>query len=628
MTTRMNIAFRSLAAATLFCCSVAVVRAQVQTTISSQTGQVGAPLQLQYQFINVGQPRDMPRSLGVDGLEIRLSGTSRRVEIVNFQTASMFIYAYTVIPNRPGNFTIPGFAVQADGRQVRTGAVSLRVTGPGGSMPPPPGPGVQQVVPSPPPPQRQPGQQPSGAPSGRKPPRTGNGEPAPYYGEIVLGAKSAYVGEVVPVELRFYFRADCQFDNLQRPTFGGDGFTAAPLSEPEQTEQFIDDIPYNIVSFRSAIMPAKSGDIEIPAARMEGRMLAPGGPAGLDPFFDQFFQNFPMPGFGRAENIEAATNERQLDVQPLPKEGRPDNFSGAIGQFTLRANASPKSVAAGEPVTLTLSVEGRGNFDAIAPPVLTGEDGWRTYAPKESFKPNDTIGYGGEKKFEFSMVAREDRTATPGAEFSYFDPLKKKYVTLRTEPVAVTAAGGGAGAADSTAAADADEDLPPVSGAANDVAAPATALSTGTPDFRPWIMAGWFRFLNFAILVALILSVPYLLWLRRRAKKSARTVELESAVRTAKTTWQKASDPSEFYTAAAQFVQARLALWDNQPAALVNPAEALARHVSDPVERRELQSVLAKRDELSYGRTGGGSLDPEERRRVTDLLEKFAKHHG
>ena len=58
------------------------------------------------------------------------------------------------------------------------------------------------------------------------------------------------------------------------------------------------------------------------------------------------------------------------------------------------------------------------------------------------------------------------------------------------------------------------------------MAAPATALSTGTPDFRPWIMAGWFRFLNFAILVALILSVPYLLWLRRRAKKSARTVEL------------------------------------------------------------------------------------------------------
>ena len=249
---------------------------------------------------------------------------------------------------------------------------------------------------------------------------------------------------------------------------------------------------------------------------MEGRMLAPGGPAGLDPFFDQFFQNFPMPGFGRAENIEAATNERQLDVQPLPKEGRPDNFSGAIGQFTLRANASPKSVAAGEPVTLTISVEGRGNFYAIAPPVLTGEDGWRTYAPKESFKPNDTIGYGGEKKFEFSMVAREDRTATPGAEFSYFDPLKKKYVTLKTEPVAVTAAGS-ASAADGTAAAGADADLPPTAGAPNDIAAPAAVLSSRGPDFRPWITSDWFHLLNLAVLAALIISIPYRIWMRRRA---------------------------------------------------------------------------------------------------------------
>ena len=612
----MNIAFCWVAALALLCCSAAWGHAQVNTTLSSQTGQVGAPLQLQYQFVNVGVPKDMPRSIMVDGLEIRLTGTSRRVEIVNMQSASMSIFSYTVMPNRPGNFTIPGFAVQADGQQVRTQAVNLRVSGPGGSMPPPPPGPSQQLSPRPLPP----------ASAGtRTPPRTATGEPAAYYGEIVMGSKSAYVGEVLPVELRFYFRADNQFDNLQRPSFGGDGFTAAPLSEPEQTDQFIDDIPYNIVTFRSAVTPAKIGSLEIPPAEMEGRMVAAGGPTGLDPFFDQFFQNFPMPGIGRAENIKASTNPRVLDVQPLPKEGRPENFSGAIGQFTMRAEASPKSAAAGEPVTLTLTVEGRGNFDAMTPPTLSGADGWRSYAPKESFKGNDAIGYGGTKVFEVSMVAREDRTATPGAEFSYFDPLKKKYITIKTEPVAVTAAGGGAGAADTDAAA--GQDLPPVGNVISDIAAPATALASHAPDFRPWITADWFRLLNFAVLAALVLSIPYLLWLRRRAKKSERIVELESAVRTAKAAWQKASDPHEFYAAAAQFVQARLALRENKPASLVDPAEALARHVTDPVERGELHSVLAKRDELNYGRTGDGVLDSQERKRVTDLLEKFAKNH-
>ena len=635
MIARMNSAPRLLAIAALLLLAAGPVRAQVATSLSSQTGQVGVPLQLQYQFSNVGKPADMPRSIMVDGLEIRLTGTSRRVEMVNLQTTSMFIFAYTVMPNRPGNFTVPGFAVQVDGRQVRTQAVSLRVAGSGGSMPPPPGPGVQAQIPGPPMPQQQPSQQrpprqvaPSGQTSARPAPRTSTGQPAPYYGEIVMGEKkTAYVGEVVPVELRFYFRADCQFDNLQRPTFGGDGFTAAPLSEPEQTEQYLDDIPYNIVTFRSAITPAKSGPLEIPPAQMEGRMVAPGSPAGLDPFFDQFFQNFPMPGIGRAENIQATTNERKLDVQPLPKEDRPENFSGAVGQFTLKASADPKQAASGDPVTLTLTVEGRGNFDAMGPPTLTGADGWRSYAPKESFDGNDAIGFGGTKTFEVSMVAREDRTATPGAEFSYFDPLKKKYVTLKTEPVAVTAAGS-ASAADSTAAAGADEDLPPTAGAPNDIAAPATVLSARGPDFRPWITSDWFHLLNFAVLAALIISIPYLIWMRRRAKKDARTVELESSVRTAKAAWQKATDPMEFYAAAGQFMVARLALWDDKPATLVDPAEALTRRIADPAERRQLQSVLAKRDELHYGRTSGGALDPEERRRVTDLLEKFAKNHG
>lgn len=626
MTTCMNSASRLLAAAALFLLVAGTVRSQVTTSLSSQTGQVGVPLQLQYQFINVGKPADMPRSIMVDGLDIRLTGTSRRVEMVNLQSTSIFIYAYTIMPNRPGNFTIPGFAVQVDGRQVRTQAASLRVAGPGGGMPPPPGPGVQRPMPQQTLPLSRP---PSGQSSARTPPRTGNGEPAPYYGEIVMGEKkTAYVGEVVPVELRFYFRADCQFDNLQRPTFGGDGFTAAPLSEPEQTEQYIDDVPYNIVTFRSAITPAKSGPLEIPPARMEGRMVAPGGPAGLDPFFDQFFQNFPMPGIGRAENIQATTSERQLDVQPLPKEDRPDNFSGAVGQFTMEASADPTQAGAGEPVTLALTIEGRGNFDAMGPPTLIGAEGWRSYAPKESFDGNDAIGFGGTKTFEVSMVAREDRSATPGAEFSYFDPLKKKYVTLKTEPVAVTAAGS-ASAAASTAAAGADrEDAASPAVASNDIAAPATALSSRGPDFRPWITSDWFHLLNFAVLAAVIISIPYLLWMRRRAKKDARTVELEFSLRAAQAAWQKATDPREFYAAAGQFMVARLALWDDTPATLVDPAEALRRRIADPAERRELQSVLAKRDELHYGRASGGALDPEERRRVTDLLEKFAKNHG
>lgn len=632
MRSPMNLILRGAVVALLLGAAGAA-RAQVSANISSATGQVGAPLQLTYTFVNEAEPRDMPRSIMVDGLDIRLTGKSRRVEVINFQSTTQMIFSYSVMPNRPGNFTIPGFAVQAGGRQVRTPPVDLRVTGPGGTMPPPPpSSGLQQPLPPRGQAQRQPSppRAPSAPAPGRRPPVTADGQPAHYYGEIVMGARTAFVGEVIPVELRFYFRADCQFDNLQRPSFGGDGFTAAPLTEPEQTEQFIDDIPYNIVTFRSAITPVKSGEIEIPAATMEGRMIAPGGMGGLDPFFDQFFQNFPVPGFGRAENIQAATNTRRLEVQALPREGRPDDFSGAIGQFTLRSAAQPKKVEAGEPVTLTLTVEGRGNFDAMAAPVLTETDGWRSYAPKESFKAADAIGYGGTKTFEVSLIAREDRQATPGAEFSYFDPLKKKYFTLKAEPVAVTAAGAGAAADRGQPGEDgaSEADLPPLPAVADDIAAPAVRPAGGAHGFQPWIAAPWFRFLNLAVLVAAILSVPWLLWLRRRARKSAETVVLEGQVKEARADWQKAANRAEFYRAAAHYIEARLALAENKPVALVDAASALERRMTDPVERRELQSVLAKRDEMNYGGGGDGPIDAAERKHVSALLEKFAKNHA
>jgi hypothetical protein len=627
-------------AAVLFALGAASAMAEVTTILSSNTARVGEPVMLVYRFVNTEQPRDMPRPrIAVAGLDIRFNGVSsqsRQSFVFGGQgtqrdAATVYEFRYTVIPNQPGRFTIPGFAVSAGGRQIRTQPAQLTVTGPGGSVPPAQPPPVRQVIPPPFSP-GQPQQLPPPQQGGRPPatPLTPDGEPAPYFGEIIIGSKSAYAGEVVPVELRFHYRADIAFDNLQPPSFGGDGFTAAPLTEPEQTEQIIDNIPYNVVTFRSAITPVKPGEIEIPAAVMEGRMVMQGAMTGMDPFFDQFFRNFPMPGIGRAENIQARTESRTLQVQALPREGRPANFTGAIGQFTLEASAAPDEAASGEPVTLTLSLEGRGNFEAIPAPALTGEDGWRVYAPKDTFTAADAIGYGGTKTFDISMVARSNQTATPGAEFSYFDPQKKKYFTLKADPQAVSAAGGGAGAdeASSTVQAATDGEASGAPAVPDDIARPAAALAGSGQGFVPRLLQPSFHWINVALLVAVILSIPYLLWQRRRARKSALTAETEAVLREAKAAYHKASAPADFYAAAAQFVQARLALLDGKPVALVDPDEALARRVPDAAERQELQSMLARRDELKYGGRAAAELDPAERRRLSAALDKFASNHA
>jgi hypothetical protein len=87
---------------------------------------------------------------------------------------------------------------------------------------------------------------------------------------------------------------------------------------------------------------------------------------------------------------------------------------------------------------------------------------------------------------------------------------------------------------------------------------------------------------------------------------------------------QKSSDRTEFYNAAAHLVQTRLELLNGSANPVSDAAAALQQQVADPLERRALQSVLARRDEVKYGGGPGGALDDDERRRVVALLEKFA----
>lgn len=626
MRTGMN--FRLFSAVVAMLLAIAAARAEVETILSRDTTQVGQPVVLSYRFSNTGEPENMPQpGIFVDGLQIVFQG-ARRESNFSFsfgaggsqnRSQSVIEYTYAVTPQRPGDFTIQGFEVRVGAQTIRTKPAKLKVVGSAG-QPSPAQPGIgfpQGMVP---PVQALPAPSSPGAGG-----RAAQGEP--YFGELVMSSKPVYVGQVVPVDIRFYFRADVPLGDLQRPVFSGDGFTSIPLGEPQQGEQMRGDVPYRVITFRSAITPVKTGEIEIPPVTMAGSMMVSAAPPGFDAFFDQFFR--------RAEPVEVSTRGMTLKVLPLPKEGRPANFSGAIGEdLEIQSSADPSSAGPGEPVTLSLAISGRGNFDAMSAPVLKGAEGWRTYAPKEKFQKDDTIGFAGTKTFEFKLVARSDQKATPGAEFSYFDLGKKKYVTLEAEPQPVDAAGresspgqndtSPTGASSSSPAAGTAPAAAPAS-PVNDIAAPAPALiSSAGRSFSPGLHASWFRWLNISLLVIAALVLPALFLWRSRQRKSARRSGLESASRQAKTVLQKASERMEFYNAAAQFMELQLQLLDVGPSAPPDIAAALQKRISDPLELRELQSVLARRDELKYGGGAGGNLGEEERRRVVSLLEKFA----
>jgi hypothetical protein len=126
----------------------------------------------------------------------------------------------------------------------------------------------------------------------------------------------------------------------------------------------------------------------------------------------------------------------RLQVTPLPP-GAPDGFTGSVGQYTLKASLSGKVVAAGEPVTLTVTVRGNGLPKSVTKPVLPDLPHFEVYDPEET---GSTEVEGTElwtsRTFKYVLIpGREGNRAIEGVSFPYFDPRRGAYVNAVSPPL-------------------------------------------------------------------------------------------------------------------------------------------------------------------------------------------------
>jgi len=156
-----------------------------------------------------------------------------------------------------------------------------------------------------------------------------------------------------------------------------------------------------------------------------------------DRFGDPFWQNL----FGATvpKDINVTSPPQQLKVLELPTEGRPADFHGAIGTFSIASDVSPGKADVGDPLTLRMRITGSGNFDRVDSTMLDHVDRWKTYPPKSSFNTSDPVGFSGMKTFEQPVIASKPGTQElPGLSFSYFDPNARRYETARSASLSVS----------------------------------------------------------------------------------------------------------------------------------------------------------------------------------------------
>src|SRR5438128_8225267 len=398
----------------------------VTAVLSNSEIVVGETVELQIKVTGPGDARP-PEEISVDGLEIHATGQSRQFEIHNFATSSSVTYNYTILPLRAGRFTIPSQTVRAGGKLLKTPELTLNVA-----------------------------DSPS-RPSGVRPSRGTQAQSVRasdlVFAEMIVRQKTAYVGEIVPVQIRMGFDPRVRPRLIEPPEITGQGFTAQKLQESGQNSETINGRPYDVVTYKTAIAAARAGKFEVGPVKAKAQVLVPRArsaprprsPFGFDlddPFSDPFFSN-PFAQMGERREVEIKSEPVALEIKPLPPNA-PPSFSGAIGNFVMTTDAQPKSVQVGDPITVTSAISGRGNFDRVNAPVVEDERGWHKYPPSSKFKQDDEVGISGTKTFETVLSPNEKKQTLPVLALSYFDPAKEQYMTLRSEPIAITVQGGAA----------------------------------------------------------------------------------------------------------------------------------------------------------------------------------------
>lgn len=338
--------------------------------------------------------------------------------------------------------------------------------------------------------------------------------------------------------------------------------------------------------------------------------------------------------------VSAQPSVHNLTVLPLPEEGKPAGFTGAVGLFSIQATAKPASAAVGDPVTLTLTVTdrtaGEANLDTLQPPALAD-----IAALKQGFRvPSEPLSgtVEGRRKTFMQTIRplRADLTEIPAIPFSFFDPDSRSYRTVSSEPIAITVRPGSA--MDISRIEHADN------GARTETAPPGTQLTevegglTANLPVTPAILANdrlrWSPALLLALAVPPLAVAAAAAWRahRRRHERDRGLARRSRARRTAERRLNGAADAAGIARAVTGFVEDRLGRAEGTMTHGDLRSALDAHRVAEP-DRAAALAVLDECNRAVYSGAGGAAEVSALRARAAtalDALDRAAwlRHNG
>lgn len=263
--------------------------------------------------------------------------------------------------------------------------------------------------------------------------------------ELSTDKTEAYLYEQLVLSFKFYFQKGLPVSDIDYVAPAAKNFMEEKLGDQRQYEEIREGIIYNVLELRTALFPMVSGELIISPAKLKCNLIiqqrrdrrnAPSDNFMGDTFFDDFF--------GREQKrypIERATGSIIVKVKSLPDQGKPKEFKGAVGSYSMEVSTKAQRVKVGDPITLSMSIYGEGNIQTINEPllVLNSENDFKLYPAESSTQITNREELIRGRKV-FSKVIEPQKTdlkSTPAIVFSFFDPRSGQYKTITKEPIPI-----------------------------------------------------------------------------------------------------------------------------------------------------------------------------------------------
>ncbi len=324
---------------------------------------------------------------------------------VNGKTSFSQTYIFVVQPTKIGSFTIPPALIDYDGKTYKSNSVKITVTK---DVEIPKDPNDPTYI----------------AQQGIHLVAEVTKE-NPFFGEALYVVYKLYVSENISVS---------NWAVVESPQYNGFWNNDIEIKGTDVQKGTFKGERYRFIELKKAILiPQKSGELIIEPMRMD---ITLGIPSGRHNFFGEAI----LISFTESYS----TGKKIIKVKALPLEGKPDNFTGAVGNFNFNVTKNKEILKANETAQIKVEISGNGNFKLFELPKITTPPELEVYMPEYKENLQTTLnGLQGNVFNQYTVVPQfKGKYKIPNLSFSYFNPSEKKYHTINVPDMFVDVVGG------------------------------------------------------------------------------------------------------------------------------------------------------------------------------------------